>query len=282
MSSPNLSLSGFFGPRPGLTAVRAVGHVHHPFPTGAVHEGAHHLSAWPCSNAWCSDGCVWLCICQIWRDLTWFNQLDQLGTTSLGNSRRLRRNRQDNCGLMGSYLHNIRSPAKYNSGRKWESGQLRHLWSYLKLLGAVTCLSALFTASLSLSRSLWHGKSYFFFGIHATCAQLWKFYLHINLQWVLGSGHHGHHSDSENRDLDIPVAGVLWHVQPGLPWHWGKKSHFLDFLPIQCGDCQCPSWIEGIEYRGCKIPVWAQLRSQPTLPRAQCTPKLLSCSSQEN
>lgn len=26
-----------------LTAVRAVGHVHHPFPTSAVHEGAHHI-----------------------------------------------------------------------------------------------------------------------------------------------------------------------------------------------------------------------------------------------
>jgi hypothetical protein len=49
------------------------------------------------------------------------------------------------------------------------------------------------------------------------------------------------------------VAGVLWHVQPGLPWHWEKKKSvfgfFNIFLPIQCGDCQCPSWIEGILYR---------------------------------
>ena len=31
-----------------------------------------------------------------------------------------------------------------------------------------------------------------------------------------------------------------------------KKSvfgFFNIFLPIQCGDCQCPSWIEGILYR---------------------------------
>ena len=67
-----------------------------------------------------------------------------------------------------------------------------------------------------------------------------------------------------------------------------KKSQFLDFLiffypfSVVIVNVQVGLRVYCIEYGGCKILVWAQLRSQPTLPRVQCTPKLLSCSSQEN
>ena len=154
VSSPNLSLSGFFGPRPGLTAVRAVGHVHHPFPTGAVHEGAHHLSAWPCSNAWCSDGCVWLCICQIWRDLTWFNQLDQLGTTSLG---KLKAFEEKSTGQLRSYgvlspQHQIPSKIQF-----WEKMGKWAVETSVVLLKTSWCcdmsIGSVYSLSLSLALS---------------------------------------------------------------------------------------------------------------------------------
>ena len=99
------------------------------------------------------------------RGLNWF---DQLGTTTWGTSTRLRRHSQDNWGLVGSYLSNIR--ASTNTSLV-EDG---------KIVGAVPCLSALFcTASLSISLCLSLSVSLslpwpvsLFSGMHA---QPWKF-----------------------------------------------------------------------------------------------------------